>query len=93
MRTRLLSFVVLFSLSTSLVFAQGKATRKDSERWQQHANYFMEIDMDVNTNRFQGTQKIKYTNNSPDVLDQVFYHLCIKLLIENKDLQTQNIAI
>ncbi|MBO6496554.1 MAG: M1 family metallopeptidase [Roseivirga sp.] len=75
MRTRLLSFVVLFSLSTSLVFAQGKATRKDSERWQQHANYFMEIDMDVNTNRFQGTQKIKYTNNSPDVLDQVFYHL------------------
>lgn len=75
MRTRLLSFVVLLSLSTSLIFAQGPTKRKDSDRWQQYANYYMEIDMDVNTNRFQGIQKLEYTNNSPDVLDQVFYHL------------------
>lgn len=64
-----------FSICSAPVWAQGKATIKDSERWQQHAEYYMEIDMDVNTNRFQGTQKIEYTNNSPDVLNQVFYHL------------------
>jgi len=35
----------------------------------------MTIDMDVNTNRFTGRQKLEYTNNSPDVLNRVFYHL------------------
>jgi len=35
----------------------------------------MNIDMDVNTNRFTGTQKLEYTNNSPDTLYKVFYHL------------------
>ena len=31
--------------------------------------------MDVNTNRFTGKQVLSYTNNSPDTLDRVFYHL------------------
>lgn len=43
--------------------------------WQQHADYTMEIDMDVNTYQYQGTQKLVYTNNSPDVLNRVYYHL------------------
>ncbi|WP_420387518.1 M1 family metallopeptidase [Roseivirga sp.] len=67
-------FIALIGLvSTGL--AQQKATRKNSERWQQYAKYYMEIDMNVETNRFQGVQKLEYTNNSPDVLNQVFYHL------------------
>ena len=35
----------------------------------------MDIHMDVVTNRFKGKQKLVYTNNSPDTLDRVFYHL------------------
>ncbi len=66
-------FVFLFGLSP--VFSQELATRKDNERWQQRVNYYMEIDMDVNTNRYQGKQKLEYTNNSPDELNRVFYHL------------------
>lgn len=31
--------------------------------------------MDVNKFQYQGTQKLVYTNNSPDVLNKVFYHL------------------
>ena len=31
--------------------------------------------MDVETNRFKGIQRLVYTNNSPDELNQVFYHL------------------
>lgn len=69
------AIAMLFTLCTTLVLGQEKATRKDSERWQQYAKYNMEIDMDVTTNRFTGVQKIEYTNNSPDVLDKVFYHL------------------
>ncbi|MEL0455343.1 M1 family metallopeptidase [Flavobacteriaceae bacterium SZ-1-7] len=43
--------------------------------WQQHVDYKMEIDMDVNNYRYKGKQTLAYTNNSPDVLDKVFYHL------------------
>ena len=46
-----------------------------STYWQQHVNYKMEIDMDVNTYQYKGKQKLVYTNNSPDVLNKVFYHL------------------
>ncbi|WP_299519806.1 M1 family metallopeptidase [Winogradskyella sp.] len=43
--------------------------------WQQHVDYAMEIDMDVNTFQYKGKQKLVYTNNSPDVLNRVYYHL------------------
>lgn len=43
--------------------------------WQQRVEYNMDIDFDVNTHRFTGKQKLVYTNNSPDVLNKVFYHL------------------
>nr|MBA3675578.1 M1 family metallopeptidase [Chitinophagaceae bacterium] len=41
----------------------------------QRVKYTMNIDVEVNTNRFTGTQKLEYTNNSPDKLNKVFYHL------------------
>ncbi|WP_299129197.1 M1 family metallopeptidase [uncultured Winogradskyella sp.] len=43
--------------------------------WQQHVDYDMEIDMDVNSFQYKGKQKLVYTNNSPDVLNRVYYHL------------------
>ena len=46
-----------------------------STYWQQHVDYKMEIDMDVNNYQYQGKQTVVYTNNSPDVLNKVFYHL------------------
>ena len=45
------------------------------DRWQQAVKYNMNVDVDVNTNRFTGKQKLEYTNNSPLALDKVFYHL------------------
>ena len=44
-------------------------------RFQQAVSYQMEVAMDVATNRYQGTQVLDYTNNSPDTLTRVFYHL------------------
>ncbi len=70
---QLLALIML--TSTVTINAQQQATRQAHERWQQEAHYTMEIDMDVETNRYQGKQKIVYTNNSPDELNQVFYHL------------------
>ncbi|MDC8005117.1 M1 family metallopeptidase [Aureisphaera galaxeae] len=43
--------------------------------WQQKVDYKMEIDVDVEKWQYEGSQQITYTNNSPDVLDRVFYHL------------------
>ena len=45
------------------------------DRWQQRVKYTMDIVMNVTTNRFTGKQKLEYTNNSPDTLKKVFYHL------------------
>src|SRR5688500_16903361 len=46
-----------------------------SAYWQQKVKYAMDIDMNVQTNRFTGKQKLEYWNNSPDTLNRVFYHL------------------
>ncbi|AXG68883.1 peptidase family M1 domain protein [Kordia sp. SMS9] len=53
----------------------SKSTSVSATYWQQKVNYEMEIDMNVDTYQYTGTQKLVYTNNSPDVLDKVYYHL------------------
>lgn len=45
------------------------------DRWQQRVKYTMNVDVNVQTNRFTGKQKLEYWNNSPDTLTRVFYHL------------------
>jgi hypothetical protein len=43
--------------------------------WQQHVAYTMAIDVDAKNHQYKGTQKAIYTNNSPDELTKVYYHL------------------
>jgi hypothetical protein len=64
--TRLFAIALLL-IATSSVAQHGY--------WQQHASYQMEIDMDAEKHQFSGKQKLVYTNNSPDTLTRVFYHL------------------
>ena len=45
------------------------------ERWQQSVEYRMQIDFNVKNHRFDGKQDLYYTNNSPDTLTKVYYHL------------------
>lgn len=66
MKRLLLSMVVL---STML------SCNAQKDYWQQRVSYTMEVDMDVETNKFYGHQKLVYENHSPDTLDKVFYHL------------------
>ncbi|WGK65839.1 M1 family metallopeptidase [Croceiramulus getboli] len=59
-----------------LVFAFAKAqAQNNTAYWQQHVDYEMEIDMDVESYQYQGDQTLVYTNNSPDTLNRVYYHL------------------
>ena len=58
------------------VFAFAKANaQNNTSYWQQHVDYTMDIDMDVKSFQYDGKQTLVYTNNSPDVLDRVYYHL------------------
>ena len=43
--------------------------------WQQHVDYKMDINMDVSDFTFNGEQELVYTNNSPDTINKVYYHL------------------
>jgi len=65
MRSSFLLFIVL------LFVVQLKA----QNYWQQAVDYTMNIDMDAESNQFEGEQTLIYTNNSPDTLKKVYYHL------------------
>jgi Peptidase family M1 domain len=61
--------MILFSVSLCMtVLAQGSG-------WQQRVQYKMDVMLDVQTNRFKGTQQLEYWNNSPDTLYKLYYHL------------------
>ena len=61
---------LLFYITTTFLFSQNNTTY-----WQQHVDYTMDVDIDVENFQYKGRQKLVYTNNSPDSLNQVFYHL------------------
>ncbi|MFN0213397.1 MAG: M1 family metallopeptidase [Saprospiraceae bacterium] len=63
---RILLTISLFSLIISTSNAQ---------RWQQHADYQISVDMDVSKHQYHGILRLAYTNNSPDTLSKVFWHL------------------
>ena len=58
-----------------LLFIGSIAANTQNGYWQQRVKYVMDIDMNVQTNRFKGKQKLEYWNHSPDTLTRVYYHL------------------
>ncbi|AFU68091.1 Zn-dependent aminopeptidase, peptidase M1 family [Psychroflexus torquis ATCC 700755] len=61
---------IAFIFSFSILFAQNS-----TGYWQQHVDYEMEIDFDAKDYQYDGSQVLEYTNNSPDTLKRVFYHM------------------
>ncbi|WP_408065827.1 M1 family metallopeptidase [Zobellia sp. 1_MG-2023] len=57
-----------------LIMGQMVVAQNESY-WQQHVDYSMQVDMNVENFQYTGTQKLVYTNNSPDELTRVYYHL------------------
>ena len=53
----------------------------------------MDIDVDVTTFQYKGKQKLVYTNNSPDQLKNVYYHLYFNAFQPNSqmDIRSRNI--
>lgn len=85
MALKKLLFLVLLFIS---IFAQAQP-----DRWQQHVDYQMNIDFDVRSHQFTGHQKITYTNNSPDKLTTLYYHLFLNAFQQGSEmhLHMQNV--
>jgi hypothetical protein len=62
-------------LLSFLSFGLNSAFAQNAPYWQQHVDYKMEVSMDVKNYQYKGKQELVYTNNSPDTLRKVFYHL------------------
>lgn len=63
------SFLTVLAVCCSLM------ANAQPDRWQQRIKYNIDVNMNVATNQFTGTEKIEYTNNSPDTLKRIFFHL------------------
>lgn len=77
---------ILSFLSLTLILAASS----QKGYWQQKVKYTMNIDMNVQTNRFTGTQKLEYWNQSPDTLKRVFYHLYFNAFQPNSMMDTRS---
>jgi len=53
----------------------GSLLAQSSGYWQQQVDYKMDVVMNVKNYQYKGKQELVYTNNSPDTLKRVFYHL------------------
>ena len=77
---------ILLALS---VFAFMLNAIAQDNPWQQQADYQMNVTMDVKNFQYKGTQKLTYTNNSPDTLSVVFYHLYFNAFQPNSEMDSK----
>jgi hypothetical protein len=59
----------------SFLISHINSIHAQPERWQQKIKYTIDVDVNVLSNQFKGTEKIDYLNNSPDTLNRLFFHL------------------
>ncbi len=82
-------FLLCLFGSLPLVFSQP-----NPGYWQQHVDYTMEVDFNVENYQYSGTQKLIYTNNSPEEINKVYYHMYFNAFQPGSemDIRLQNIA-
>lgn len=62
-------YFIFFIIISNTILAQNP------NYWQQKVDYKMNVSMDVKSYKYIGKQELVYTNNSPDTLKKVYYHL------------------
>tara|TARA_R110002051_G_scaffold171982_2_gene242413 strand:+ start:22413 stop:24266 length:1854 start_codon:yes stop_codon:yes gene_type:complete len=76
------------------LFTIGLVAQNKTDYWQQHVDYTMEVEMDVDNFQYTGTQTLVYTNNSPNELKRVYFHLYFNAFQPGSemDIRLQSIA-
>lgn len=81
------------SIFTIMLVVSATAQDKEHGYWQQKVDYKMEVDIDVESFQLKGKQELKYTNNSPDGLDKVFYHLFFNAFQPDSEMDVRSRSI
>jgi len=63
--------IFLFTILTTLVFSQ----KNEQTYFQQEVNYDIQVTLDDENHLLSGVAKIEYINNSPDDLNEIYFHL------------------
>ena len=80
--------LILMLISCTFLSAQN-----NFNYWQQHVDYTMEVSVDVKSSSYNGTQQLIYTNNSPDDLGVVFYHLYFNAFQPGSEMDVRSLTI
>ncbi len=89
----ILCVVPFFSSCNQTKAIVSQKTALTQNYWQQQVDYTMDIDVDVKNFQYKGKQTLVYTNNSPDELRHVYYHLYFNAFQPNSqmDIRSRNI--
>ncbi|MFP4227280.1 MAG: M1 family metallopeptidase [Salinivenus sp.] len=68
-------FWVLFTLPVAGILLASTGHAQSPDKWAQEVDYEMDVRLNPETHRVDGQQELTYTNNSPDTLHTVYYHL------------------
>jgi hypothetical protein len=80
----------MYRLVFFLLFAQ---ISNSQGYWQQHVDYKMDIKVNVNDFTYTGEQELIYTNNSPDTIKKVYYHLFFNAFKPNSQMDIRSRTI
>jgi hypothetical protein len=69
------------------------SAQNNTSYWQQKVDYKMEIDMDVTNWQYTGKQELVYTNNSPETLERVFYHVYFNAFQPGSEMDVRSLTI
>jgi len=64
-----------FALAAAFLFLAAPSVGQAPEQWAQKVSYEMDIVLHADEHQYTGEQTVTYTNNAPDTLDTVYYHL------------------
>jgi len=73
-----------------LLLISAPARGQSPEQWQQEVHYDMDITLHADEHQYTGTQRLAYTNNAPDTLHTVYYHLYFNAFHPNSMMAERN---
>jgi len=90
MLSRLTGVAVGLLIAVSWLLPVESAQAQASQPWQQHVEYEMDITLLADRHQMRGSQRLTYTNNSPDTLRTVYYHLYFNAFHPNSMMAERN---
>jgi len=80
-------------LALTILTSIWATAQNNTSYWQQKVDYKMDVDMDVKNYQYTGIQELVYTNNSPDTLNRVFYHLYFNAFQPGSEMDVRSLTI